>query len=360
MTGTAATDPLLGVGLPVDDPAESARAAAGLAAAADRCGRLARGAAGLLPVGQWSGVAADAADRRLLDLAVSLSRERARLLRAADAVTAFSRAVAGVVALADEAAALLARARQVQAGADRRDPGLAVGRAASWGGVRADGALFDPEAAALLDRARRSALEARATYDRAAGRLADELAALSGRRVVRAEMSPRVLLDVAGFVPVVGDAVDAVNALVYLRQRRWGDALVTGIASVPGPAGWAAAAARIGKAVGRAGDLERVVEQATAQDRVVAHLSRLTVRGRRESVRLLPDDQAVERFYREVLAPLGTTTVHQDRRGYPFWRTQLEGGGHIVFRPWSASEGFAIDIRDIGTSTVRRIHRPGS
>ena len=352
-----AAEPLLGVALPGDDPAAATRLSGDLASAAERIGLVARGVAALLPVRRWSGVAAAEADRRLLEVAVALAAERARLLRAADALATFGRSVSVAHGLADEARALLAGARSAQATADRRDPALAAGRAVGWGGARADGGIYDPAAVALLDRARSRAFEARRAYDDAARRLAAEVTLLSGRQVVRSSLSPRVLLDLAGFVPVVGDAVDLGNAAVYLHQRRWGDAIVTAAAAVPGPSGWMAGAGKVARAVWRAGRVERVVDDLPAAEQAVARLSELAVRGRRAEVRLLPDDEAVERFYRDALAPLGATTVRRTPDGV-VWRTDFPGGGFVNFRRFSDSGGFTIDVQEVPGATVRRIHRP--
>ncbi len=356
---TADADLLLGVGLPLDDPAAAARAADQLREAAGRLAVLARGTAGLLPVARWSGVAAVAADRRLLDSALALTAERDRLTSAATALTAFSRAVGTARSLADEAAQLLAGARSVQAGADRRDPALAATRSAgSWSGPRADGALYDPAAVALLDRARARARESRETYDRAAARLTSALTGLSGRRVVRAGLSPRVLLDVAGLVPVAGDAIDAVTALDYLRRRRWADAALYGATAVPGPEGWIAGGSKIARAVRRVGDVEHVVDDLPAAEAVALHVGALLVRGRRSTVRLLPDDEAVAAFYWERLERLGTTTPLDTPRGTGLV-THLPGGGRVVFRRFSESGGFTIDIDQVPTTPVRTIHRAG-
>ena len=358
MTRSALTaEQLLGVALPGDDPDGATRLSDDLTVAAERLGRLARGVGGLLPVRRWSGLASAAADRRLLEVALALAAERVRLLRAADALAAFGRSVGVAQGLTDEARALLARAVETQVAADRREPALAAGRTVGWAGSRADGGLYDPASLVLLHRARAASVEARRTYDDAARALSAELTHLSGRRVERASLSPRVLLDVAGLVPVVGDAIDLVNAAVYLRQHRWGDAVVTGAAAVPGPGGWVAGAGKVAKAVRRVGDVERVVDDLPATVHAAAHLSGLAVRGRRAEVRLLPDDAAVERYYREVLAPLGHSRTVGTAKGV-VWRTDFPGGGFASFRRYSGSGGYAIEI-DLPGSTVRRIHRAG-
>lgn len=353
----ALDDPLLGWPLPVDDPADAARTADGLVASADRLGTLVRRLGAMLPVQSWSGVASDAADRRLALTALALGWERSRLLRAAEVLSDFSRQVAAARAVADEASRLVAVARQAQDIADRRDVSMTGSRStAGWGNVRADGTIYDPYAVALLDQARERAHEARTTYDRAARRLAAELMVLSGRRVVRAGLSPRMLLDVAGFVPVIGDAIDVVNALVYLKQRRWGDALLTGAAAVPGPLGWWGGGAKIGKAVDHAGDIERVVDDGSTEARAAEILNGLTTRGRRRTTRMLPDDESIESLYRE-LEPLGLTELRAGTRGDVFV-TAFPSGARVTFRGFSESEGFAIEIYDLPGVSMTLIHRP--
>ncbi len=350
---------LLGVALPADDPAGSARVADDLVAAADRVATLGRRVTAMLPVHRWSGLASHEADRRLATAGLALARERSRLLAAAEALSAFSRAVALADGLADEARRLASCAQSAQQAADLHDPAAAVARTGGWGGHRADGSLVDPQAVALLDRARRQAYESRATYDRAAARLSASLSALSGRRVRRAGLSPRVLLDLAGFVPVVGDAVDLANAAVYAAQGRWSDATLTAAAAVPGPAGWAAGAARVARAAGAAGDagdVVRVVDGLSPQQRVADLVAGLSERGRRPTTRILPDDDAVEAFYRRRLAPLGTTRVTPTPRGAVLLTT-LPGGGRIGFRRFSGTGGATIQILDLDELPVSLIHR---
>jgi hypothetical protein len=354
---TALRDDLLGVALPQDDPAASGRTVEELRAASDRLALLARGVSGLLPVRRWSGVASAAADERLVVTALALSAERARLLRAADALSRFRLGVAAAATLGDEAHALVESAYALQARADAADPALAAYRTSGgWSGPRADGRLYEPAAVALLDQARSRARDARATYDRAARTLAAELGDLSGRHVVRARLSSRTALDVVGLVPVVGDAVDAVNAAVYLRQGRWGDALLTGAAVVPGPEGWVAGGLKIVKALRHAGDVEKVVDDLPAAERAATHLDALLVRGRRRHVRLLPDDEAVDAYYRELLQPLGRTTELPTPQGM-ILVTEIPGGAIITMRRFSGSGGFTIDIRGVPATPVTRIHR---
>ena len=128
-------------------------------------------------------------------------------------------------------------------------------------------------------------------------------------------MSARTWLDVAGFVPVVGDAVDAVNAAVYFAQGRWGEGLLTAAAVVPGPGGWIAGGGKIGKAVDHAGDIAKVVDDVPAETRAIEVLSRLTVRGDRGHTRLLPDDESIERLYRDHLEHLGPTRSSRADKG---------------------------------------------
>jgi hypothetical protein len=225
--------------------------------------------------------------------------------------------------------------------------------------VRADGVVHDPTAVALLDRARVRAYDARTTYDTAARRLTAELTDLSGRRVVRAGLSPRLLLDVVGLVPVAGDAVDLGNAAAYALQGRWGDATLTAVAAVPGPEGWAAASAKIGKALSRAGDVAEVVDDAdavSAEAHIGLVLAGLGTSGRRAGTRVLPDDDAVTRLYREAFHPLGPTSATVGSRGEVLV-THLPGGGRVTYRGWSRCGGATIQFDDVAGIDVVRIHR---
>jgi hypothetical protein len=353
-----ADDPLLGFALPRDEPGPPARTARALDEAAERVGVLLRGVGAMLPVRRWSGTASRAADGRLATVALGLAQERLLLGSAADALTRFAAAVAVAHGAADEARRLVASARAAQRSADLRAAATAPVAPAGWGGVRADGVIHDPTAVALLDRARARAYDARTTYDSAARRLTAELTDLSGRRVVRAGLSPRLLLDVVGLVPVVGDAVDLGNAAAYALQGRWDDAALTAVAAVPGPEGWAAASAKVGRAVSRSGRVERVVtlvDDPPAEQRVAEVLAGLQ-RGRRRATRVLMDDDAVTRLYREAFHPLGTTTVRQGSGGEVLV-TELPGGGRVSYRTWSNCGGATIDFADVAGVDVLRIHR---
>ena len=80
------------------------------------------------------------------------------------------------------------------------------------------------------------------------------------------------------------------------------------------------------------------------------------MRGRGWAVRHLPDDEAIERFYREVLQPLGTTTTRRTDSGVTLDVTELPGGGRVVLRKGSNSGGYAIDVR-LAEVPFKRIHR---
>jgi hypothetical protein len=342
---TLLDDPLLGFGLPRDDPGEAARTAQALTETADRVGVLLRRVGAMLPVRRWSGLASVAADRDLTSVALALAQERQALVSAAAALSRFAAGVSLAQASADEARRLVATARSVQRSADLRAPATAV---TGWGGTRLDGPLHDPAAVALLDRARRRAYDARSTYDVAARRLTAELTELSGRRVVRAGLSPRLLLDVVGLVPVAGDVVDLGNAAAYALQGRWGDATLTAVAAVPGPEGWAAASAKIGKAWSRA---DRITD-------VVTVVARLTERGRRSSNRVLADDDAIAALYFGTLRHLGRTEVRQGPLGEVLV-TFLPGGGQVSYRTASRDGGYVVQFTDVPGVTIDRIHRRG-
>jgi hypothetical protein len=214
--------------------------------------------------------------------------------------------------------------------------------------------FYDPAAVALLRRAQDRAYDSRQAADAATRRLVDELTALSGRRVVRETGSWSTLLDVAGLVPTYGDALDFGRAGLAALHGDFRDAAVTGAASVPGPVGWLAGAHKVERALDAVGDVAKVADD-TPRARAVAALNALTVPGRRGRVRLLPDDQAIDAFYRDVLAPLGPTTSRNIDGGL-LTTTTLPGGGRIVHRTFSRSGGHAIELRDVEGATVNLIH----
>ena len=346
---------LLDVVLPRGEPAQSVRLAGELREAAGRLLAVAQGAARLLPVSGWSGAAAVAADRRLLEVAAAVGAERNRLEQAADALLGFGHELGTAVDGSAEARALLATARRVQDEADLRDRALSVGvTSGQWSGPRSDGRLADPDAVLLLDRARALAREARDVADRATARLVDELTRLSGRRVLRDGGSWRPLLDVAGLVPGYGDALDLGSAAVYGAQGDWWDAALSGAAAVPGPLGWLAGATRAGRTADHVGEVAQVVDD-SPRGRAVAAFASVPTVGRRKHVRLLADDAAVDQFWWEVLAPLGWTNVRQVDEGL-ITTTHLPDGSRIVHRDFSSSGGHTIELRSTPQADVRQIH----
>jgi len=355
VVGSPVDESVLDVALPRGEPAQALRLAAELSDTADRLLAVAQGAARLLPVAGWSGVAAAAADRRLLEVTAAVGAERSRLQQAAEALRGFGHALGTAVDRVAEARALLATARRVQDEADARDRALSVGLASGqWAGPRADGRFTDPDAVLLLARARDLAREARAVADRAAARLVEALTALSGRRVLRDGGSWRPLLDVAGLVPGYGDALDLGSAAVYGARGDWWDAGISGAAAVPGPIGWLAGATRAGRAVDHVGEVARVVDDSPRGRAVTAFASVPTI-GRRKYVRLLADDAAVDQFWWDVLAPLGWTNVRQVDEGL-ITTTHLPDGTRIVHRDFSSSGGHTIELRSSPQAEVRQIH----
>ena len=347
---------VLDVVLPRGEPAQAMRLAGDLSEAADQLLAVAQGAARLLPVSGWSGVAAAAADRRLLEVAAAVGAERSRLQQAADGLRGFAHELGTAVDRATQARALLATAQRVQDEADARDRSLSVGLASGqWAGPRADGRFTDPDAVLMLTRARELAREAREVADRAAARLVDALTALSGRTVLRDGGSWRPLLDLMGLVPGYGDALDVGSAAVYGARGDWRDAAVSGVAAVPGPLGWLAGATRAGKAVDQVGEVARVVDD-SPHGRAVAAFASVPTAGRRKHVRLLADDAAVDQFWWEVLAPLGWTNVRQVDEGL-ITTTHLPDGSRIVHRDFSNSGGHTIELLDVKGASVTLIHR---
>jgi hypothetical protein len=355
-SGAVALDDQLGVRLPDGDAGSVSRVAAAVESAAERLLVVARGVARLLPVAGWSGLAAAAADERLLDVAAALSAERTRAERAAEALRGCAARLRVAQELADEARLLLSAAHREQAAADARDPALAAARVAGqWSGARADGTLYDPAAVALLRRAQDRAQESRRTADSATRRLVDELTALSGRRVIRETGSWSTVLDLVGLLPGYGDALDLGRAGLDVLRGDFRDAAVTGAASVPGPVGWLAGAHKVDRATDAVGDTVKVVDDGTAQSRAVNLLSSVPTPGRRPWTRLLADDEEMDRFFSDVLAPLGETTQKMTAAGI-VTITQLPGGGRIVHRTFSRSGGHTIEIQAVDNAPVRLLH----
>jgi hypothetical protein len=356
VVGAPLDESLLDVVLPRGEPAQATRLAGELGEAAERLLAVAQGAARLLPVSGWSGVAAVAADRRLLELSAAVGAERSRLREAGDALRTFGHELGTAVDRTAEARALLAAARLAQDEADARDRALAVGvTSGQWSGPRSDGRFTDPDAVRLLVRARAFAREARDVADRAAARLVHELTGLSGRRVLRDSGSWRPVLDVAGLVPGYGDVLDLGSAAVYGARGDWWDAAVSGAAAVPGPLGWLAGATRAGRAVDHVGEVARVVDD-SPRGRAVAAFASVPTAGRRKYVRLLADDAAVVQFWWDFLAPLGPTSVRQVDDGL-ITTTHLPDGGRIVLRDFSGSGGHTIELLDVKDASVTLIHR---
>lgn len=269
-------DPLLAVSLPGDDSAVTARLAEDLRVLADRLGGQGRRVGAMVGVARWSGLASAAADRRLAGCARALGDEHDRLLVAAEAVEAFSRRAAVSAAAAEEARRLLAAARAAQHRADVADPAGARGRST---GHRLDGRIAAPDAVALLDRARAHAVESCSCYDRAATGLVADLTALSGRRVLRQYADRRLLLDLAGFVPVVAPVIDVADVLTYASSGQWDQVAVTVASAVPGPVGWTVTAAGLVASVSRLGDVtgvERTTPQPQVRVPMATQVSQLT------------------------------------------------------------------------------------
>jgi hypothetical protein len=237
---------VLSVALPTGDPAGIRSTARSLDSTADRLGALGRRGVTVVDT-EWAGAAAEAAADRIARLSVRLLSESLRCHEAAEALWVFATRLDFALDLAADARRLLDLAYATQQAADLADPALAVGRSLTWTGGSPTSYFGDPGAARLVDRARRTAWDADSLARRACRDLVAELSSLSGVSLARRGLSPRLLVDLAGFVPVVGDAIDAANGVVYLLQ---GDTLNAGLslgAVVPGPLGWGATSGRIGK-----------------------------------------------------------------------------------------------------------------
>jgi papain fold toxin 1 (glutamine deamidase) of polymorphic toxin system len=97
-------------------------------------------------------------------------------------------------------------------------------------------------------------------------------------------------LDVLGFIPVVGDVANGLNALIYLGQGDYADAALSAVALIP-VAGSAAVAARLAtkgaRVIKDASEAERVVTDAT---RVASDVSHVT----NDATRVAGDARGIE------------------------------------------------------------------
>ena len=237
---------VLPVALPTGDPTGVRSTARSLDATAERLAGLGRRGALVLD-GTWTGQGAQAAAARTARLSMRLLTEGLRCRQAAESLWIYATRLDLALDLAADACRLLDLAYAAQQAADAAEPTLALGRSMAWSGGGSGTYFADVEAARLVDRARRTAWDADSLARRAARDLTAELSELSGVSVASRGLSPRLLVDLAGFVPLVGDAVDAVNGLVYLLQGDRLDAGLSFAAVVPGPFGWGATSGRIGK-----------------------------------------------------------------------------------------------------------------
>ena len=197
----------------------------------------------------WTGEGAEAAAERTAALARRLLAEGSRCARAAEELWIFATRLDMALDLGGEARRSLEAAYAAQRAADVADPSLAVGRSMSWSGAGTSTYFGDPVAAGLVERARRAAWDAYSLARRAARDLVAELSEVAGVTLRHRGLSPRVLVDLAGLVPVVGDAVDVVNGLVYLAQGDELNAALSMAGAVPGPLGWGATGGRVAKSL---------------------------------------------------------------------------------------------------------------
>ena len=235
---------VLAVPLPSGDPAGVRSTARSLDVTAERLAELGRRGVSVLDA-PWAGEGAAAAAVRTGRLSLRLLSEALRCQRAAKALWVYATRLEMALDLGGEARRLLELGYAAQRAADAVDPGLALGRSMSWSGGGSSDYFGDLEAAALVERARHIAWDADSLARRAARELVTELSELAGVSLEHRGLSPRLLVDLAGFVPVVGDAVDAVNGLVYLAQGDDLNAALSFAAVVPGPVGWGATGGRI-------------------------------------------------------------------------------------------------------------------
>ena len=201
----------------------------------------------------WRGHASHEAEARLGQSALLLEGWAARCDDAGAALRTYATEMDSALDLSRRARSLDEQALAAQQSADQADPSLAVERSMSWTGVASP--FNDPAARELADRAERLAWAADDAAQAAVRRLVARLAELTGRTVSRRGPSPRLLVDLAGLTPIVGEPIDAINGAVYLGQGQWIDGLLSIAGAIPGPLGWAATGGRIGKSLDEADDV---------------------------------------------------------------------------------------------------------
>ncbi len=239
---------VLPVELPHGDPVALRAVARQLHGAAGRLRSTARRGTSLLN-DRWTGEGADAAARRAARLSLRLHLEADRCEQAADALIHYVLRLEVALRLAEEARRLLAVAETTQHRADAAHPTRLLERQLLWRAARPIDRFADPEAQRLARRAQAAALHADDVATGAAHRVVAVLSQLAGVSVAHRGISPRAVVDLAGFVPVAGDAIDLANGAVYLAQGEFGDAALSVGAAVPGPSGWGAGAGRVGRTV---------------------------------------------------------------------------------------------------------------
>ena len=201
----------------------------------------------------WRGHASHEAEARLVQSGLLLEGWAARCDAAAAALRTYAAEMDSALDLSRRARSLDEQALSAQQAADQADPSMAVERSMSWSGAASP--FNDPAARDLADRAARLAWEADQTAQAAVRRLVARLGELTGRTVSQRGPSPRLLVDLAGLAPIVGEPIDAINGAVYLGQGQWIDGLLSIAGAIPGPLGWAATGGRIGKSLDEADDV---------------------------------------------------------------------------------------------------------
>jgi hypothetical protein len=227
------------------------------------------------------GIASQALATYATELAAAQETARAAQAETATATEARDRASADRDTARSEADRHAAAAADAQAGMDLVAAQAAEQRRAdALGRENAAGAAID-QAQQSLQAAERKADDAMSQRDAAAARCIRELddasrAAISTRNLAQAPSAStgppaaaaagpfsfsdigHAILDVAGLVPVIGEAADGINAAWYTAEGDYTNAALSAAAMIPG-IGMAATAAR---AAARASDIARSADNA--------------------------------------------------------------------------------------------------
>ena len=306
-----------------------------------------RASVGSLVGVSWRGHASHEAEARLVQSALLLEGWAARCDAAAAALRTYAAEMDSALDLSRRARSLDEQALSAQQAADQADPSLAVERSMSWSGAASP--FNDPAARDLADRAARLAWEADQAAQAAVRRLVARLGELTGRTVSQRGPSPRLLVDLAGLAPIVGEPIDAINGAVYLGQGQWIDGLLSIAGAIPGPLGWAATGGRIGKSLDEADD---VVSSVVRTDYEIL----ATIRDRADALQARHVDPRFVAIYRDrsTLVEQAAASASQSERRMTMPFEQLRDKYKHAPRLFDLAEGaFPNRWRDFGEHCER-------